>query len=52
MFQALKRFVKAQPEGLDAFLTLKYAVYDWTRLGLFTSSQVAKYAQTCLKAGE
>jgi hypothetical protein len=51
MFQALSAFLRAQPDGLDSFLTKEYAVYDWTRLGLFTGSRVSEYAQTRLKAG-
>jgi hypothetical protein len=49
MFRALERFVKSKPDGVDAFLAKEYAVYDWCRLGLFTGSRVAEYAQTRLK---
>jgi hypothetical protein len=50
MFRVLDDSVCSKPDGLDAFLSLQHAVYDWTRLGLFTGSRVSKYAQTCLKA--
>jgi hypothetical protein len=50
MFKALESFVKSQSDGMDAFLAVEYAVYDWTRLGLFTGSRIAEYAQTRLKA--
>jgi hypothetical protein len=50
MFQVLSQHLRAQPDGLDSFLTKEYAVFDWTRLGLFTGSRVSEYAQTRLKA--
>jgi hypothetical protein len=52
MFQALARFIQSQPDKLDAFLAVEHAVFDWTRLGLFTGSCVAEYAQTRLKAND
>jgi hypothetical protein len=52
MFRALERFIKSKPDGLEAFLTVEYAVYDWTWLGLFTCSRVAEYAQTRLKSSD
>jgi hypothetical protein len=48
MFQALYKYLRAQPDGLDCFLTKEYAVFDWTRLGLFTGSRVSEYAQSRL----
>jgi hypothetical protein len=51
MFQALAAYLQSQPDAVDCFLTKEYAVYDWTRLGLFTGSRVSEYAQTRLKAG-
>jgi hypothetical protein len=51
MLCALERLVKYKPDGLDAFLALNNTVYDWTRLGLFMGSYIAKYAQTHLKDG-
>jgi hypothetical protein len=52
MFRALESFVKSKPDELVAFLAVEYAVYDWTRLGLFTGSRVAEYAQTRLKSSD
>jgi hypothetical protein len=51
MFRALSQFLLAAKDSNDVFVTLEYAVYDWTRLGLFTGSRVSEYAQTRLKAG-
>jgi hypothetical protein len=43
MFQALSRYLRSQPDGLDSFLTKQYAVYDWMRL---VSSQVLGFQNT------
>ena len=51
MFQALAEFLRSSSDATAAFLTVEFAVYDWTRLGLFTGSRVSEYAQTRLKAG-
>jgi hypothetical protein len=51
MFHALAQFICSSSDATAAFLTVESAVYDWTRLGLFTGSRVSEYAQTRLKAG-
>jgi hypothetical protein len=51
MFRALAAFLQSTTDQTAIFLTMEYAVYDWTRLGLFTGSRVSEYAQTQLKAG-
>jgi hypothetical protein len=51
MFHALAQFICSSSNATATFLTVKSAVYDWTRLGLFTGSWVSEYAQTRLKAG-
>jgi hypothetical protein len=51
MFQALAGFIHSMRDATEAFLTVEHAVFDWTRLGLFTGSRVSEYAQTRLKAG-
>jgi hypothetical protein len=51
MFQALARHLQEQPDPMDTFLSKDFAVFDWTRLGLFTGSRVSEYAQTRLRAG-
>jgi hypothetical protein len=52
MFQVLAQFLRSSTSDATAvFFTVESAVYDWTRLGLFTSSHVSEYAQTRLKAG-
>jgi hypothetical protein len=51
MFKALAKYLCAQKDLMDTFLTKEFAVFDWTRLGLFTGSRVSEYAQTRLRAG-
>jgi hypothetical protein len=51
MFLALAGFLQSLRDATEAFLTVEHAVFDWTRLGLFTGSRVSEYAQTRLKAG-
>jgi hypothetical protein len=51
MFRSLSRSLRSRSDGLDTFLHTESAVYDWTRLGIFTGSRVAEYAQTRLKKG-
>jgi hypothetical protein len=51
MFRCLASHLHSQSDDLDTFLRVEYTVYDWTRLGLFTGSRVAEYAQTRLKKG-
>jgi hypothetical protein len=51
MFVALSQFLHSAKDSSESFVTVVYAVYDWTRLGLFTGSRVSEYAQTRLKAG-
>jgi hypothetical protein len=49
--RALAAFLQSTTDQTVIFLTMEYAVYDWTPLGLFTGSRVSEYAQTRLKAG-
>jgi hypothetical protein len=51
MFRCLAEHLCSQSDDLATFLRREYAVYDWTRLGIFTGSRVAEYAQTRLKKG-
>jgi hypothetical protein len=51
MFQALSKFLQSKKDPFDTFLSKESAVFDWTRLGLFTGSRVSEYAQTRLRAG-
>jgi hypothetical protein len=51
MFCCLATHLQSQSGDLDTFLQVESAVYDWTRLGLFTGSRVAEYAQTRLSKG-
>jgi hypothetical protein len=51
MFLLLADFLHSSRDATVAFLTVEHAVFDWTRLGLFTGSRVSEYAQTRLKAG-
>ncbi len=51
MFRSLAEYLRSSPDVLATFLRREYAVYDWTRLGIFTGSRVAEYAQTRLKKG-
>jgi hypothetical protein len=51
MFRCLAASLRSSSDGLDTFLSRTYAVYDWTRLGIFTGSRVAEYPQTHLKKG-
>jgi hypothetical protein len=51
MFRCLANHLSSKSDDLDTFLRREHAVYDWTRLGIFTGSRVAEYAQTRLKKG-
>jgi hypothetical protein len=54
MLLAHARMHLKQP-GLDSrkrFCSLNHVVWDWLRLGVFTGSRVAEYAQTNLKKGQ
>jgi hypothetical protein len=52
MFRSLFRTLRMGTNKTDTFLSKGSAVYeDWTRLGIFTGSPVAKYAQTRLAKG-
>ena len=48
MFRSLSNFLRTGADEIDTFLSKESAVYDWTRLGIFTGSRVAEYAQTRL----
>jgi hypothetical protein len=51
MFRSLSRSLRTSTDKIDTFLSKTSAVYDWTRLGIFTGSRVAEYAQTRLPKG-
>jgi hypothetical protein len=51
MFGCLTAHLCSGADDLDTFLHQNYAVYDWSHLRIFTGSQVAEYAQICLKKG-
>jgi hypothetical protein len=51
MFQVLSQSLSSRKDRLATFLSKESAVFDWTRLGLFTGSRVSEYAQTRLRAG-
>jgi hypothetical protein len=44
--------VSTKTESVPRFLRLVHAVWDWLRLGVFTGSRVAEYAQSRLKKGQ
>lgn len=55
MYQALK--AQLQQQALTAYATLlfcsiKYVVYNWTKLGLFTGSCISKYGQAKVQKGQ
>ena len=51
-FMALVRFLQAQPDRSRSFFSKEYAVFDWSRLGVFTGFRVSEYAQTSLRKGQ
>jgi hypothetical protein len=54
MFDAIKRHLNEKSgsaKRLPTFLSQEYACYDWTRLGLFTGSQISKYGQAKIPSG-
>ena len=58
MFNALKQQLRshslttATHQAVPLFCSLKYAVYDWTRLGLFTGSRISEYGQAKVQKGQ
>ena len=47
MFQTLRKWVvTAQQHNPLAYLYLPAAIYDWTRLGIFTGSRLSEYGQS------
>jgi hypothetical protein len=40
------------PDSTRKFTSLDYVVWDWMRLGVFTGSRVAEYAQSALKRNQ
>ncbi len=51
VFRSLSKILRPGTDEIDTFLSKESAVYDWTRLGIFTGSRVAEYAQTRLAKG-
>jgi hypothetical protein len=51
MFRSLSPSLQTITDKIDIFLSKAPAVYDWTRLGIFTGSRAAEYAQTHLAKG-
>ena len=39
-------------DATNLFLSIRYAVYDWIRLGLFTGSRISEYGQSKLAKGQ
>ena len=55
MFQALAKILQATTQTMNVavvFYSMQYAVNDWTRLGVFTGSQIYKYGQSNIPKGK
>lgn len=52
MFDALAKLLAVHDASNYVFLSVDFAVFDWTRLGLHTGSRLGEYGQSKRKKGE
>lgn len=55
MYGALKKTLHQKAKVMEAikvFCSKEYAVYDWTRLGVFTGSRIGEYGQSKVPKGQ